>query len=422
MELQLLGYTLPDIVSYAWHRLPLILLFASGYLVYRLLAVTKLTDAFVRRALVNNGGGASRLLLLIMGSSALLSLFIPNAITMLTLLPVLGAVDRELSANHGRGAMTTAITLAAIYGANIGGMGSLIGSPANLMLIGALDYFQVPGREQISFVSWFVWSLPLVAVFLLLAWGVVRLAVPKRLRRDGIRLEAKGPRELTPWQRSGLALFVLFLLFWTGSSVARELWPAYVRLEPAVCAGFFAYFVFLAFFRGGPPCQGASCPLLRVRDVFTGLPLRGVGLLLALGAVALTARHFRLDEQAAGLFGYVSEIVASPTLFLLCMVLAVIFLTEALSNTLVAAAFLPLAYFASQEVGLPPLLPMLAVSIGSTCAFMTPIATPCNALAVGEMRGVRLPVMLGLGALLNVMGALLMAGWLAWVIPLVYGR
>lgn len=409
-----------ELLAYAWQRLPLILLFINGYLIYRLLAVTKLTDVFVRRALANNGGGASRLLLLIMGSSALLSFFIPNAITVLTLLPVLKAVDEELSANHGRGTMTTAVTLSAIYGANIGGMGSLIGSPANLMFIGAADYFQVIGRESITFGSWFIWSIPLVTVFIFLAWLVVRLAVPKRLRQDGIRLDAKGPRELTPWQRSGLALFVLFLVFWVGSSVAKELWVAYAGLEPAVCSGFFLYFIFLAFFRGGPPCQGASAPLLRFRDVFTGLPLRGVGLLLVLAVVAAAAKYFRLDEHSAGMFGYVTEYVTDPLLFLLVMVIAVLFLTEALSNTLVAAAFLPLAFFSSQSVQLPALLPMLAVAMASTCAFMTPVATPCNALAVGEMRGVRMGMMLGLGFVLNILGALLMTAWLAWVIPLVY--
>lgn len=419
--MEILGFSLPEIASYAWERLPLILLFANGYLIYRLLAVTKLTDAFVRRALARNGGGVSRLLLLLMGSAALLSFFIPNTITVLALLPVLKAVDSELSENHGRGVMTTALTLSVIYGANIGGMGSLIGSPANLMLLGVLDYFQVPGRELISFGSWFVWSVPLVALLLLAAWPIARLAVPRRLRLDGIRLEAKGPRELTPWQQSGLKLFFFFLVFWTGSSVAREVWAGYAALEPAVCAGFFLYFLFLLFFRGGPPCQGASCPLLRLRDLFTGLPLRGLGLLLILGGVVLAASHFRLDEQSAGFFGYVAEVVADPLLLTLAVVLAVILLTEVFSNTLVAAAFFPLAYFAADQHGLNPLLLMLAVSIASTCAFMTPVATPCNALAFGEMRGTRLGVMLGLGLVLNLVCALLMTAWLIWIIPLLYG-
>jgi sodium-dependent dicarboxylate transporter 2/3/5 len=431
--MDLSGLSLAAAPAYLWHRLPLLLLFAGGYLVYRLLAVTMLTDAFVDRVLARTGNGAGpgggggfagsgagRLLLFVMLAAALLSLFLPNAVTVLAMLPALKAVDAELSRRHGPGAMTTALALAVIYGANIGGMGSLIGSPANLMLVGALDLFQVPGREAITFLNWMAWAAPLAALLLAVAWGLAVLAVPKGLRRGGELLAPRHPRELTPWQRSGLKLFVLFVLFWVGSGLAREVWAGYARLEPAVASGFFLFFSFLLFFRGGPPCQGLSCPLLRPADVFSGLPLRGLGLLAVLGLVVVVARHFRLDEQAAGLFGYVAEAGLAPLAFTFALLLAVVLLTEAFSNTIVAAAFFPLAFFAAGENALAPLPLMVGVSIASTCAFMTPVATPCNALAFGEMRGVRLSVMLGLGLLLNLAGAALMALWVRYVVAWVY--
>jgi sodium-dependent dicarboxylate transporter 2/3/5 len=64
---------------------------------------------------------------------------------------------------------------------------------------------------------------------------------------------------------------------------------------------------------------------------------------------------------------------------------------------------------------------MIAVSVASTCAFMTPVATPSNALAFGEMPGARLRAMLVLGAFLNVAGAVIMSAWLGFILPLVYG-
>jgi sodium-dependent dicarboxylate transporter 2/3/5 len=51
---------------------------------------------------------------------------------------------------------------------------------------------------------------------------------------------------------------------------------------------------------------------------------------------------------------------------------------------------------------------------------MTPIATPTNALAYGEMRGASLRTMLGLGFVLNVAAGALLAGWLGWILPLIY--
>ncbi|MGE4554096.1 MAG: anion permease, partial [Desulfovibrionaceae bacterium] len=91
------------------------------------------------------------------------------------------------------------------------------------------------------------------------------------------------------------------------------------------------------------------------------------------------------------------------------------------SNTVVAAAFFPVAYAAANAAGIDPLALMIAVSTASTCAFMTPVATPCNALAFGEMRGVSLRRMLALGLVLNLACASLMTLWLSWVVPLVYG-
>ncbi|WP_022663391.1 SLC13 family permease [Paucidesulfovibrio longus] len=412
-----------DMAAYLWGRLPLILLFANAYLAYRLLAVTGLTTAFVRRVLWLAGGPRGRgglpgLLLLLMLAAALLSFFIPNAVTMLTLLPALTELERELREKTGAH-MATPLALAAIYGANIGGMGSLVGSPANLLFIGAVDFFNVPGREQIGFANWFFWSLPLVALFLLAGWTLLALfALPR-----GVRLtpgDIPEPRELTPWQRSGGALFVLFLCFWTASSVASEVWPSWHRLEPAVAAGFFCWFVFLAFFRAGTPCQGTSAPLLRLREVFSGLPRRGLLFLGLLGLLALAVKAFHLDTASVAWLKGLDSQAAPRFAVIFCMVLAVILLTELLSNTVVSAAFFPVAYAVAQAHGISPLALMLAVSLASTCAFMTPVATPCNALAFGEMRGVSLRRMLGLGLVLNLAGAVLMSVWVAWVIPLVY--
>ena len=110
----------------------------------------------------------------------------------------------------------------------------------------------------------------------------------------------------------------------------------------------------------------------------------------------------------------------APRLLFFLTILAVIFLTEMLSNTAVVAAFFTIAYYAAMGHDMNPMYLMMGVGVASTCAFMTPIATPTNALAFGEMKGASLARMLGLGFVLNVAGAVLLTGWLSWVLPLVY--
>ncbi|MDD3311049.1 SLC13 family permease [Pseudodesulfovibrio sp.] len=410
-----------DITTYAWRRLPLILLFCGGYLVYRLMAATKLTDAFVHWALRRCKGSAPLLLLYVIGTAAVLSSFIPNTIAVLTLLPVLKRLDRDF-ADRGASGMTTVLMCAAIYGAAIGGMGSMIGSPANAVLFAALDLFNVPGRERLNFFNWFLWSVPLVALFVLAAWGVAAgLGLPRSAR--GVRVVAAapdGPSGADARQRYGGRLFWTYMGFWVLEAVAGQVAPGFGRVAPWVSLAFTVLYLYLLFIRPAPALPRASGPLLRVRDLVSGVPRRGLAFIILLGGLFAMVHWLRLDERAVALAEPLLRGDLSPHVLFLATILAVIFLTEVLSNTAVVAAFFTIAYAAAKAHGLPPLHLMLGVSLASTCAFMTPIATTTNALAFGEMRGASLRVMLLLGLVLNLAGAAILTGWLAWVLPLIY--
>ncbi|MBN2431517.1 MAG: anion permease [Acidobacteria bacterium] len=408
-----------SLLNYLWIRLPLILLFVNGYLIYRLLVITGLTDLFVRWSLRRSHGRVDRILLYIIVTAALLSFFIPNAITVLTLLPILKSIDEEISLEYEGLRLTTPLSLSVIYGANIGGMGSLIGSPANLLLIAALDFFGVPGREQINFFSWFLWAVPLVVVFLTIAWAlVVWLGVPQRVH--GLRLRLPNSfafQKPASQHHDGIILFGLFLAFWISEAVLLEVLPFFNRLEPFVCLLYFLVFVWFCFFRHRP---ALGRPLMRVRDVFSELPWRGLLFLGLLIAVMLAVNLLHLDRRAAAVYSAWIGHETSVFMVFLLMTLTVIFLTEVFSNTVVSMAFFSIAYYAALGQEISPLALMISVSIASTCAFMTPVATPCNALVFGEMKGTSLRRMLLLGLVLNMLGGLLMTLWLQNVIPLVY--
>lgn len=412
---------LGDIHMYFWQRLPLILLFISGYLVYQLMAATGITDAFVNWALKKSQGNARSLLLYIIGASAALSSFIPNTITVLTLLPVLKKLDEDFC-RQGVTGMTTVLMCSAIYGAAIGGMGSMIGSPANAVLIGALDLFSIPGREHITFFNWFLWSVPLVIAFVLAAWGVAAgLGLPGHARRVRVAVECVGEQcETTDRQRYGSRLFWLYMGFWILEAVIRQAMPGFGDISPYVSLGFFGLFVYLVFVRSAPASLRGSGPLLSFGDMLKSIPRRGFTFILALGVLFWGVHASGIDEKVVVWAGSMLQGDMSPYLLFFLTILSVIFLTEALSNTAVVAAFFTLAYYAAQSHDMNPLFLMMGVGVASTCAFMTPIATTSNALAFGEMKGASLTTMLALGFVLNVVGAVLMTGWLTWALPLVY--
>lgn len=401
--------------AYLLSRLPLVLLFANGFLVYRLLAAGRLTDLFAARLIARFNGSLARLIGAVLGASALLSFFIPNAVTVLTMLPLLARLEDDFAAaGANRRAAATALCLALVYGANIGGMGTMIGSPANLLLIGALDLFEIPGRSQIGFANWFVWSLPLVACMLGAAWLVLYLgAMPKSLRRVRPAPAKDRVRRPSARQRRALGLFALFVGFWIVFSVVRGVSGLPDFAAAAGAGAFVVVFCLLCMVsRGGKP------PLLPLARLAGGLPLRGLLMLAAVAALMVAVRFLGLDAMAAAWFSNLGAASGGGIAGFFLLALAVILFTEIFSNTVVATGFF--AVVPALGAGFDPLAAMMAVSAASTCAFATPVATPANALAFGEMRP-RLAVMVGLGLLLNVAGAAIMSLWLPWIAVRLYG-
>lgn len=405
--------------EYLWMRLPLLVMFANGYLIYRMLVVTGLAERFVLQSLARNRGDIRQVLLYVSLSAVFLSLFIPNTVTVLTLLPVLKTIQGEFGCRDDR-RITTVLTLSVIYGANIGGMGSLIGSPANLLLIGQLDLYQVPGREQIGFFNWFIWSLPLVVTMAIAGWGLlVYGALPlSRAKIQMITRVVKPMGGLRPEHRSGLLLFSAFLLFWMTEAVFFESFPLLKIYEPWVCLSFLVIFIWGLL---GNLFGRFGRPLLKAGELVQNVPKRGILFLGLLILLIGMIRIFGLDRISADIFLNIAVPEFFPAGVVFLIALSVIFLTEVFSNTLVSTTFFPIAYFATQSHSIPPLVLMITVSVASTCAFMTPVATPCNALAFGEMRGTSLRGMLILGMGMNLIGAILMSFWLQVAVPWVYG-
>nr|WP_239057907.1 SLC13 family permease [Pseudodesulfovibrio sp. JC047] len=401
--------------------MPLILLFVCGYLVYQLMAAARITDSFVSWALNKSRGRASLLILYIIAASAALSSFIPNTITVLTLIPVLKKLDTDF-AEQGATGMTTILMCSAIYGSAIGGMGSMIGSPANAVLFAALDVFEVPGREQITFFNWFLWSVPLVICFVGLAWGVAAgLGLPASARGVTAKVERlPNGHEAGLRQRYGVRLFWLYILYWVMEAVLRQQVVGFAAISPVFCLGFAVVFLYLLFVRDAPSSPVGRGPLLTAGDLVRSVPRRGLLFIVALGVLFAGVHWLELDERAVIAAGKMLQGDMTPVLLFFLTIISVIFLTEVLSNTAVVAAFFTIAFYAAQGHSMDPLYLMIGVGIASTCAFMTPIATTSNALAYGEMKGASLPIMLGLGCVLNVLGAILMTSWLSWVLPYIY--
>lgn len=415
-----------------------IFLFMTGFFLSQLSMRYNLVEQFFSRLFRGGNSSFIRLLLYLEVAAALVSMFIPNFITALTLLPMLSGLRSHFFKNYDptiAKRLTTAMALVVIYGCNIGGMGSLVGSPANALMLGALEFFQVAGREKINFISWFGWSLPLASFLLLLSWAIIAVIfIPTTEKK--IRIEVpqfkntdRNPgRQKTAWLISGA-----WFLFWSVHSSLQLIYPL-----PATVLHVFGYrfiitsydlvavlfslvFIMLIFAPVFKNDQGLRESLVKITDLIKKIPVRGIIFVIIVLVIGLIILSQGLERSLAGLFTRAIPEQVEPLLLYFFMAFITTMLTEFISNTPVALALFPLFHSLAVTLDLIPLIALMTVGVASTNAFMLPIATPVNALIFGEIKNVSLRTMVFAGFLLNIASAFGIAIFLSDVIPWYYG-
>ena len=141
-------------------------------------------------------------------------MFMSNTATaamMLTFLtPVLATLPKD---GGGRISLALAIPIAA----NIGGMGTPIGTPPNAIALGAL---QDAGYE-ITFVGWMLRMVPYVIVMLLIAWFLLMKLYPFKAKKIELKIEG-APTKTTPFQKYVVwVTFALTIILWVGESLFK---------------------------------------------------------------------------------------------------------------------------------------------------------------------------------------------------------
>ena len=376
---------------------PLIILLLGGFLLSRGM---ESTGAHHRIALsvVNLVGGHKprRLVLGFMIAGALLSMWISNTASILMLMPVALAV---LASCSDRNSLAAPLLLGLAWSCSIGGLGTPIGTPPNLILV---QVYEENTAQTISFGQWMSWGIPVVLTLLPLAWWWVTRAVPREL---DIQVPAVGP-----WRSAERRVLVVFGL----TAVA---WIT--RAEP-----FGGWQTWLGF----PAANDASVALLAVVALFVvrddqGEPLIDWakasqipwGVLLLFGGGICLARAFVASGLSAQVGDALTAVAALPVFaMMLLLALAVTFLTEATSNTATTALLMPVLAAVALAVEIDPLWLMVPAAMSASCAFMLPVATAPNAVVFGSGE---LPIrrMVREGLALNLIGALLIAT-VAWVL------
>ncbi len=344
----------------------LILLMLGGFI---LSAAMERSGAHRRIALgmVNVIGGTSsrRIVLGFMVASAALSMWISNTATTLMMLPIALAVITQSPDKK----LAIPLLLAIAYGSSIGGLGTPIGTPPNLVFMQQYESFT---GTAVSFSQWMSWGLPVVVVFLPLAG----LWLTRKLDYCG-ELVIPPAGDWRPEERRVLIIFGLTALAWVTRLEPFGGWSTWMGLKGANDAIVALVAVVILFLvpngRGGKLIDWESAE----RVPWGILILFAAGIAIAQAFVESGLSHAIADQLAV-----LSSL--HPLVMITTIALIVTFLTEATSNTATTILLLPILASAALGAGIDPSLLMVPAAMSASCAFMLPVATAPNAIVFGS--------------------------------------
>jgi sodium-dependent dicarboxylate transporter 2/3/5 len=384
----------------------------------RRIAYTALSWRFV-------GSSAGRILIVYGAVAAVLSMWMSNTATTAMMYPIGLSIVAHLTRSGTSGARQFAISIMLItsFAASIGGIGTPVGTPPNLIGIGMLE--RLIGID-ISFVQWMAIGVPATVIMFAVisaqfyfvgARGVVIGAGSTHMVRD--ELSKLGP--LSRGQRNVLLAFASTVVLWVtpgliavlgldSSPMAR----AYAQSMPESVAAMLGAFLLFVL-----PIDWPSRRFTLTWDEAVKIDW-GIVLLFG-GGLAMGELAFSTGLAEAMGKGITSWLPSQTTVALTMLFTGTaIVLSEATSNTAAANMIVPIAIAVAQAAGISPFEPALGAILGASMGFMMPVSTPPNAIIYSSGH-VPLTAMMRYGVLLDIAGFFVIVGLVLILGPIVFG-
>ncbi len=395
--------------AFAPYAAPLLFVFVGGFMIAR--AMTRhgldrrIALNIVSARMVQGSAGRVRAAFVVAG--ALLSMWISNTATAAILTPILMGLFDSAKGDAVDDKPVVGGLLCVAYTCSIGGLGTPVGSPPNLI---AMNFLREAG-VRIAFFDWVAISIPLVAVMLVgtLLW-MNRLYPLKNVPAITV---SRDPRPWTKGEFITAVAFATAIIGWMTPGLFKLLdLPGADALSKHLHSGAVAMVAatLLFLFRDDKGERVLDWP--EATKIDWGI------IMLFGGGISLGKQMFDtgLAEVLSKKF---VELTGVTDLWVLTGLVALftIFFTETCSNTATSNMLSPLVIAIAAELGVSPIPPVLAVGLAASCAFMLPIATGPNAVVYGSGR-VTMPDMIGAGFGLNLFCVVVIVVGLRLLCPL----
>ncbi|HJJ69593.1 MAG TPA: SLC13 family permease, partial [Methanocorpusculum sp.] len=210
-------------VSYADN---VIFLFMGGFMIAMAMQRWNLHKRMALKIISITGTSPSRLILGFMIATAFLSMWMSNSATAMMMVPIAIAIIATVlptknykDMDESQKAFSGCLVLGIAYAAGLGGIGTLIGTPANGILVAQLAKL-FPGAPAIDFFQWMLFGVPFVALMLPIMWlwltKVPYRKMPKTLdnTKEALQREIESMGPMSRGEKNTLFVFILVAIAW----------------------------------------------------------------------------------------------------------------------------------------------------------------------------------------------------------------
>ena len=400
----------------------LVFLFMGGFFLAAALEYWQSHVRVAYKLVLAIGLTGKRAVLGIMLATGLISMWISNTATAAMMYPIAIAVGALFAQDRDGDQIRTALMLGVAYAATLGGNATMIGSPPNLIVVGAMK--ELTGTS-VSFAQFMAMGLPITLILLPICWvllvyGCFRSKADLGANASDMlktRLAALGPiqggeaRVLTIFTATALAWFLRERKEF-GSFTIPGLVDLFPKLSDAAIGVTAAILMFLV---SGTTNEGQRRPLLTWSEART-IPW---DVLLFFGGGLSLAEAIEKHGLTTWMAGGLSGLAGLPTFVIyLGLAVTVLILSELASNLAVAAMMMPITVALAKSLGQPPMVLMLVAGFAASTGFMLPVATPPNAIVFGSGQ-IKVRDMAKAGFLLDIFAVIVVVLVISLIAPMV---
>ena len=340
-----------------------VVLFGGMFVIGAAMFKTGLAEAVGLWVVNKAGTGEVKLMGAVMLVTIILSSVSSNTGTVACLMPVIIGIAQAANIPASKELMPLAVA------ANVGGTITMIGTPPNVIVTGALS---AAGLPSFGFFEFALIGVPLSIVVLVYMLTIGRKTIPIKNAGDmdadaveAAKKEAGASDDNAPKSKTKMWISGIILL---GVVAAMALNLKTVPLQTAAVTGAIL-------------CVITGC--LKEKEAYAGIDWVTIflfaGMLSVATAMDKTGAGKLIADTVVGMMG------DHPNAVVLCAVLYLIsnILTQFMSNTAAAALLAPIGISIAQSIGADPKPVLMAIGIAASMAFATPMATPPNTLVLG---------------------------------------